>query len=365
VSGALLFLGGAIVGAAAGFIVARKAGSARQLSVPAPLPEDLLASDTATHFAEDLAGESSFEPLAYALVERCATRVGLPAAIVMREQVGGAVFIKAVAGGLDGRMLGMEVPLDSPAGRAVTGGKPVIGAPDEKVVSISRGDRRRYQGGGVSVPIAQGGRVYGAVIVFGEAPSGAQGAVDALAREVRKFAPVIIPAYAAAQAAQRAETDELTGLPNRRGLKGAMARAAGTDAAALIALDVDYFKAVNDTFGHEAGDAALRHIARLLLEAVRPKDTAARIGGEEFAIWLPGADIKAGQEIAERVRASVEAAPFRRAGSEQPITISCGVAAYPHPIKAKDGLMGAADAALYTAKREGRNRVVASMDRAG
>ena len=114
-----------------GFMLARRAGSARRPGVPVPLPEDILASDTATHYAEELAGESSFEPLAYTLVERCATRVGLPAAIVMREQVGGAVFITAVAGGLDGRMLGMEVPLDSPAGRAITGGIPVVGAPDE------------------------------------------------------------------------------------------------------------------------------------------------------------------------------------------------------------------------------------------
>ncbi|MDO8666621.1 MAG: GGDEF domain-containing protein, partial [Gemmatimonadales bacterium] len=121
------------------------------------------------------------------------------------------------------------------------------------------------------------------------------------------------------------------------------------------------FKQVNDTLGHPAGDAALRHIARLLREAVRGRDIAARVGGEEFAVWLPGADLKLGREVAERLRRQVEAAPFRHQGYERPLTISCGVAAYPVPIGHPDNLMATADAALYRAKREGRNRVVVSM----
>jgi diguanylate cyclase (GGDEF)-like protein len=232
-------------------------------------------------------------------------------------------------------------------------------------VDRSRGDRRKDQGGGIAVPLSQGGKVYGAVLTFGTPPSGASDAVDGLAEEVRKFAPVIIPAYAALAAGRRAETDELTQLANRRGLSVAMARSGTPFRAALVVIDLDHFKSVNDTHGHPAGDAALRLVARVLRETIRPRDTAARVGGEEFALWLPGADQEAGREVAERVRTKVEGSPLRHGGGEQLLTVSCGVAAYPRPIGAIESLMGAADAAMYRAKRAGRNKVVASMDPTG
>lgn len=361
----VLFLAGAVVGGAVGWLVALGLARNAEPRVAPPLPEEVLASDTASHLASSLSAESTFEPLAYVLVERCAVRTGLPTALVMRERGGAPAFIMAVAGQLDGRLLGLEVPLDSPGGRAITQGIPIVGARDEKVVNVSRGDRRQYQGGGVAVPISQGGQALGAIIAFGEPPAGAQDAVDGLSQEVRKFAPVLVPAFLTAVSARRAETDELTQLPNRRALSAAIARSTSGDRVSLIVLDVDHFKAVNDSLGHQAGDAALRHIARLVKEAVRPRDTAARIGGEEFAVWLPGADLKTGQEVAERLRASVEAAPFRFGGNERQITVSCGVAAHPQPIRSIDNLMTAADAALYAAKGAGRNRVVVSMERAG
>jgi diguanylate cyclase len=117
--------------------------------------------------------------------------------------------------------------------------------------------------------------------------------------------------------------------------------------------------------GHAAGDAALRHLTRLLKETLRPRDSAARIGGEEFAVWLPGADLKTGLEVAERLRARIEAAPFRFGGEERVLTISCGVTAYPTPIRAVENLMVTADAAMYTAKRSGLNQVVASSAASG
>ena len=363
---ALWFLAGVLVGAVLTLIMVRR-GRARASEPPRlpPLPDDVLGSDTATHLAAGLAGDASFEPLAHVLVERCTVHVGLPAALVMRERSGGPAFITTVATGLDPRLVGVKVELDSPAGRAITEGIPVVGAPAERVVDRSRGDRRKGQGGGIAVPLSQGGRVYGAVLTFGTPPSGAKQALDDLAEEVRKFAPVLIPAFAAAAASRRAETDELTQLANRRGFTTAMARAGDPGRAALVVLDLDHFKSVNDNFGHQAGDAALRLVARVLKEAIRPRDTAARIGGEEFAIWLPGADLEAGREVAERVRVSIETAKFRQGGSELPLTLSCGVAAYPTPIRALENLMSAADAALYQAKRAGRNRVVASMEGTG
>lgn len=354
------FLAGALVGAAVILLIARRRAPVVEAPSLPPLPEEILGSDTATQLAASLAADSSFDPLAHVLVERCTVRVGLPAALVMRERPGGPATITTVAVGLDPRLVGVPVELDSPAGRAITEGIPVVGAPDERVVDRSRGDRRRGQGGGIAVPVQQGGRIFGAVLTFGTPPSGAAEAVERLAEEVRKFAPVIIPAFAAAAASRRAETDDLTQLANRRGLSGAMARSGTPARAALLVLDLDHFKAVNDAHGHPAGDAALKLVAKVLREAIRPRDTAARIGGEEFALWLPGADLEAGREVAERVRASIEQAQFRQGGNELPLTVSCGVAAYPAPIRAIENLMGAADAALYAAKRAGRNRVVVS-----
>ncbi len=320
--------------------------------------EDLLGSETATHIAAGLNAEFAFDPLAYTLIERCAGHGGLPCALVMRERLGGVPTIVAVAGGLDTRLLGREMHLDTPAGRAITSGLPVVSAPDEKVVDLDRSDRRRLPGGGIAVPVVQGGQVYGAVLSFGTPAIGAGEAMQRLAGEVKKFAPVLIPAFLAAAAARQAETDELTGLPNRRALNAVLSRAT-TERACLIIFDIDHFKQVNDTLGHAAGDQALRHVARVVRETIRGRDFPARIGGEEFAVWLPGADLKTGREIAERLRTNLEGQPFRFEGIERTVTVSLGVAAYPKPIRAVENLMQVADAALYRAKRAGRNQVVA------
>ena len=111
------------------------------------------------------------------------------------------------------------------------------------------------------------------------------------------------------------------------------------------------------TLGHAAGDAALRHVARILEGAVRDKDLVARIGGEEFAIWMPHAPLESGLEVAARIRATVESGAWRWGGEEYPLTISCGVASYPDTVTQVENLRSTADAALYRAKQSGRNRV--------
>lgn len=364
-SAAIWFLAGALGGAIVTVLVARWRAPLTEPTVLPPPLEEILGSDTATHLAASIASDSTFEPLAHMLVERCAERVGVPAALVMREKAGGPAFITTVADGLDPRLVGLLVELDSPAGRAITGDMPVVGSPEERVVERSLGDRRRDEGGWIAVPVSQGGRVYGAVLAFGAPSLGAPDAVAGLAEEVKKFAPVIIAAFAAVEAGRRADTDDLTGLANRRGLHAAMARSGTPHRAALVLIDLDHFKSINDAHGHPAGDAALKQVARVLREAIRPRDTAARVGGEEFALWLPFADLEAGREVAERVRTMVEGSPFRHGGSERLLTVSCGVAAYPKPIRRVEKLMDAADAALYAAKHAGRNKVVASMDPPG
>jgi len=130
-----------------------------------------------------------------------------------------------------------------------------------------------------------------------------------------------------------------------------------TEPASLVYVDLDHFKRLNDTLGHPAGDAALKHVARLLEAAVRDGDVVARIGGEEFAVWLPRTPLREGVEVAERIRRSVAEKHLTWGGSVYPLTTSCGIASYPEPIGDLLNLPAAADAALYRAKQAGRNRV--------
>ena len=126
---------------------------------------------------------------------------------------------------------------------------------------------------------------------------------------------------------------------------------------ALCIFDVDLFKPVNDTFGHIAGDEVLRVIGAIVREHVRGDDIASRIGGEEFAVLLPESDAAAAVTFAERVRAAIAAAGFAPGGEPRRMTVSVGVAALAGPEGSRSTLMAAADAALYRAKRAGRDRV--------
>ncbi|HWO87693.1 MAG TPA: GGDEF domain-containing protein [Gemmatimonadales bacterium] len=349
---------GLVVGAAAGWWIGRRGARGRSGQAIADLQGDeLLASESATYLAANLPVESSFPSLAMALVERAEARVGMPCALAMREKPGAPVRIVEVSPALDRRLKDRDVEIDSEAGRAVTEGIPVVGRSDVAAIKSLPGDRRRPLHGGIAVPVGQASAASGALLALGPAPGSTQQVVDQLSDLARRFAPVLVPAWNLQLANQKAETDELTGLPNRRRLIGAMQRH-GSEACALVILDLDHFKRINDTFGHHVGDAALRHLARVLRETVRPSDLAARVGGEEFAVWLPGAQLATAREVAERVRERVAAAPFRADGVEQALTVSCGVTAFPVPTASKENLYQVADSMLYRAKREGRNRVV-------
>ena len=129
----------------------------------------------------------------------------------------------------------------------------------------------------------------------------------------------------------------------------------------MIYADLDRFKLLNDTLGHPAGDAALVHFARLCGQATGRGDVVARIGGEEFAIWLPGATLTEGAEAAERVRAALEGGEWAWQGREWPLTASFGVVGCPESVPRVEQLAQRADAALYQAKESGRNRVVTSL----
>jgi diguanylate cyclase (GGDEF)-like protein len=159
-------------------------------------------------------------------------------------------------------------------------------------------------------------------------------------------------------------TDELTGLANRRRLTSELEREAlrserNGRAFAVVMLDVDRFKVFNDTYGHPAGDAVLKRLARLLRENAREMDTVARYGGEEFLLILPETDAATAALVAERIRRSAERDRFtpENASAEVNVTLSIGYALFPAHANTTAGLIEAADRALYRSKQEGRNRV--------
>ena len=165
------------------------------------------------------------------------------------------------------------------------------------------------------------------------------------------------------EAVHESLTDDLTGLPNRRAFDVRFAnrvrdlqRLGGT--LGLVLLDLDNFKAINDTYGHPQGDVVLREAARVLRETSREIDHTARYGGEEFALLLPGTNLEGAFELAERVRRGIEALyiPLLDGSGTLRITASCGVGSMPETRADPQPLVAAVDAALYKAKRSGKNK---------
>jgi diguanylate cyclase (GGDEF)-like protein len=205
---------------------------------------------------------------------------------------------------------------------------------------------------------------YGGVILFSGGPDewgtgwtltiGSLAIVAVLVRLLKERVDRLLVQLSAA-----ADTDVLTGLLNRRGfnrrLREELRRAGRSEQPlALVVADLDRFKALNDEFGHPAGDEALRRVSALLGAAKRDSDTMARIGGEEFALVLPYTNRPGAQAMAERIRGTIRA-EFADRGVA--LTASFGIAVFPDDGDTQDLLMRAADAALYAAKELGRDRI--------
>jgi len=158
--------------------------------------------------------------------------------------------------------------------------------------------------------------------------------------------------------------DALTGLANRRSFQVALSReidrvARAGEPALLLVLDIDHFKRVNDTCGHAAGDLVLKAVASVLQDAVRPMDTVARVGGEEFAVILPNCPSAFGEAVAERIRRRIENRPVVISPRQEiHVSVSVGGAFAPQWVRSSATLWTErADLQLYRAKAQGRNRV--------
>ena len=217
----------------------------------------------------------------------------------------------------------------------------------------------------IEVPLSAGQVNFGSLLLFGDAfeDEDRMTAVSLASQAVVALDNARLHRIVERQAL----VDGLTGLANRRQCEETLAvelarleRFGGE--LAIVVADLDWFKDVNDRFGHPSGDAVLRELAQLLQETVRDVDLAGRWGGEEFLVILPGTDLAGGAQVAERIRVALAGRIVLSAdGTPIPVTASFGVAATP-PASTAAELFSAADGALYEAKRNGKNRVEVAPD---
>lgn len=217
----------------------------------------------------------------------------------------------------------------------------------------------------LAIPMRVRNRTLGALILGGR-----RGGFDASARRVvsilaNQAAAALNSMRLVERAKDQALRDGLTDLSNRRAFDDLLTKALAREQRqggrlGLVFVDLDHFKKLNDTFGHPAGDAALRATAQVLERHLRKGDHAARYGGEEFAVILPGADEPGAMRLAERVRLAIQHQRLVFEDARLHFTASLGVAVSPTDGETEADLLAAADRALYAAKHAGRNRVVAA-----
>jgi diguanylate cyclase (GGDEF)-like protein len=214
------------------------------------------------------------------------------------------------------------------------------------------------------LPFIVGGEVIGSVLVQRTDGGDLEGeARERVVVSVAQAAPVLGNLRNLALAEVRAATDALTGLPNSRALRDSLKRMlaqasrTATPLAAIL-IDLDHFRRINDTHGHERGDDALAAVGEVLASTIRASDYAGRYGGEEFLVLLPDTDREGAMLVAEKLRQAI--ARMSLPGLDQPLSASLGVAALPGDGSDADAFLRLADRALYAAKAAGRNRVEAA-----
>jgi diguanylate cyclase (GGDEF)-like protein/PAS domain S-box-containing protein len=293
------------------------------------------------------------------------------ASAVMRFDAAANTGVMLGAGASDGvTLVGMTCDLDSATAAAAVfrTGRPArvdvleLTASDPMATAVQRSGLT----GSVAAPIRVAGELWGAV---GAAFADQQIAIGAELR-LERFAHLASLAIANLQTLEtlehRAATDPLTGIANHRAfhdrLRAEVGRAQrdGRDLSVVL-LDLDHFKAINDTHGHQTGDRVLEEVAQRLTAQSRDVDLVARVGGEEFAWLIPESDQRGAYAAAERVRRAIESTPFADVGT---VTLSAGVCSSEHADDAQQ-LMRHADRALYRAKEHGRNVTFAHRPQQG
>jgi diguanylate cyclase (GGDEF)-like protein len=278
-------------------------------------------------------------------------------AILIHEE--GSLYVRGHAGLLTPQFAVGALPQSGFAYRALTSGKPVI----ENDVAASPEYLPGFQEtrSEICLPLFSYGDKVGVLAIESARPGTfLPGDVQPLESVADICAAAIRNAQHVEQLNKLAVLDGLTGIFNRRYFEHRILeeieRAGRYETAlALVMLDIDGFKRLNDEFGHLLGDEVLRQLAGLLTQQLRKADVVCRYGGEEFAILLPEITGENAGSVADKLRRVIEAFPFP--GVPRPVTISAGVARFPDNGSTRDDLVKAADEALYNAKQSGRNRI--------
>jgi diguanylate cyclase (GGDEF)-like protein len=249
-------------------------------------------------------------------------------------------------------------------GRVVTSGEAVRGLLGSGAPELQPATTEPGVGNIFAVPLRSMGNVVGVLALYDRVDGRPfdEGDVESLST-LSTQASIAMDNVQLHQEAQRlSTTDALTGLWNFRYLSSSLGREIERAnrferPLAVLMLDIDHFKQVNDQHGHARGDAVLRELAQRVQEQIREVDTFARYGGEEFVVVLPETTVEGATQLAERICVAVRREPFRAEGEEPlKVTVSVGGAAFPTHGSSAATLMRAADRALYVAKNEGRDR---------
>jgi diguanylate cyclase (GGDEF)-like protein len=317
--------------------------------------------------SEKLTGTSRLAELLEHLVDYARDVTGFDTCAVCLRAEGGEHFNVVVAEGYRKELLGSRFPLEAPtwAGWVLRAREEPLAIRMERRSGMPLLDPRERAAPGASflaVPLRAQKRVSGAVLLTRQDEAFTSRELRLLRIYCNQAAVALENAIVYEKVESLAATDALTGLFNRRyfetALSRELARAERTSSrVSLLVLDIDHFKSFNDTYGHAMGDLVLRKVASVLTGALRKADVLARFGGEEFVVVLPQATDRGALESAERLRESVERSAIHPGGPRKHVTVSIGVAMFPDDAKTAEELLKTADAALYDAKRSGRNRV--------
>ncbi|MGN6688147.1 MAG: diguanylate cyclase [Actinomycetales bacterium] len=356
----LAFVIGVVVAAIVGLVVAGRLAE----FVSALDRQRDVTRGTLDRLADTLRLTHDLEGLLRVATEAVTTSVQAPLGAAYLVTPSGELSLVGTAGSSNAAVrLPSVIPREHPPLGAL------LDAPELLQATVDAGTVTEASGRGerwdlLAAPLLRTGSVVGLLVLIDPSRSGALLGNDPADRllGVAAQAEVAVENVMAYREAQRlAITDPLTGLWNYRYLSMSLGREIVRASRfrrplAVLMLDVDLFKKVNDTYGHARGDAVLRELAHRLAEQVREVDVLARYGGEEFTVVLPETDRGGAEKLARRILEAVRNLPFSDGGPPLQVTVSIGVAIYPQHGQSPAVLLRAADEALYLAKAQGRDQ---------